>query len=67
MIELAFVACLMTVPDTCEDRSLLYSGTSTGRCWLEATVALAGWAATHPDWEIGKWTCRLIDTSTQDI
>lgn len=61
MMELAFLACLSTSPQTCENRSLLYTDISAFTCMMAAQPELAKWADTHPDWKISRWACQPVD------
>lgn len=58
MIELIFTACLAVSPDTCRERSLLFSDVSLGICMTQSQPVLAKWASDHPGWQIEKWACR---------
>ncbi|SFR20239.1 hypothetical protein [Poseidonocella sedimentorum] len=60
MIELVFVACLWSTPDTCEKRSLLYSDISPMTCLMQAQPELARWTETHPRWRVASWKCRSM-------
>lgn len=59
MIELFFVACLLTDPDACTDHSLLFeerNGLFT--CMLQGQSELARWMETHPAEQVREWKCR---------
>lgn len=59
MIELVFVVCLVTAPETCEERKLPFTrDVSAHGCVIGAPPRLARWSATHPKWRIARWTCR---------
>lgn len=59
MIELAFVVCLRSAPDLCEDRNILYAPEVTLMgCMLQAQPELAAWAEGHPDRRVARWTCQ---------
>ncbi|TJZ90765.1 hypothetical protein FA743_14050 [Paracoccus gahaiensis] len=62
MIELFFVACLLTDPETCTDHSLLFeeqNGLFT--CMLQGQNELARWSETHPTVQVREWKCRYAD------
>ena len=65
MIELAFVVCLATAPEVCEDRSLVFAEGTTSQCYRGAQPELARWVAGHERWRIARWTCRTVDGSQQ--
>jgi len=66
MIELLFVACLSTAPDTCRERSLLYTDITPMTCAMGAQPELAKWVATHPNWTISRWKCQQVQTAERD-
>lgn len=59
MMELVFVACLLSAPDRCEERSLQYVDVpSVMTCVMGAQPQLAEWAEAHPNWRVARWKCR---------
>lgn len=60
MIELVFVTCLAATPTDCRERSLLYTDITSQVCMLGAQVELARWVETHPNWNVGRWSCRAV-------
>lgn len=66
MIELIFVACLTTAPDNCENRSFLYTGISPMVCMMGAQPELARWAATHPNFRIASWKCKIVNRKERE-
>lgn len=66
MIELAFVACLSTAPNACEQRSLYYSDISPMACLMGAQPELAKWVDEHPKYRVTRWSCRARDASEHD-
>ena len=67
MIELLFVACLASDPGTCRDHSLLFADTPVMVCMLHGQTQLAQWHATHPQWQIRRWVCRMHDRTSAEI
>lgn len=59
MIELAFVACLNSAPNVCEDQSLLFVDVSAQMCMMGAQPELAKWTESHARWHVAKWSCRM--------
>lgn len=63
MIELVFMACLSTAPNTCEEKSLQFAENLTPMaCMMGAQPELAKWIESHPKWQVARWKCRSIDT-----
>ena len=58
MIELAFVACLLSAPDRCEEKALQFIDLSAHACVIGAQPQLAQWTSSHPKWSVARWTCR---------
>lgn len=59
MIELAFLACLMSEPEACAEKVIKFMPVeSAGQCMVQAQPTLAGWVASHPDQRIARWRCR---------
>ena len=65
MIELVFVACLVSAPTECQEQSLLDTDISPMTCMMAAQPQLAQWAEQHPTYTVGRWSCRFV-TSAQD-
>lgn len=61
MIELVFVACLQHQPESCRDRSLLFTETGLMTCIVHAQVELAKWVETHPREKVREWRCRSME------
>lgn len=62
MIELLFVVCLKTMPNACEERSLLtLQEVGLMSCMMLAQPQLAEWSLAHPDLQIKRWSCRNSD------
>lgn len=60
MIELVFIACLLSAPDRCEERSLQYVNVSSPMaCMMGAQPELARWLESHPRWRVTRWSCRV--------
>lgn len=63
MIELAFVVCLRTMPDQCEERRLSYlPDISLMTCMMQAQPQLAQWSEAHPNLTVARWTCQSADS-----
>ncbi|ANT63467.1 MULTISPECIES: hypothetical protein [Roseobacteraceae] len=60
MIELLFVACLSTAPDTCSERSLVYTDVTPMACMMGAQPELARWVEEHPNFTVNRWRCRVV-------
>ena len=67
MVELVFVACLLSSQDECQDRSLLFADISPMVCMIQAQSQLAEWAEAHPGWTIRRWSCQNFDRRHADI
>lgn len=66
MIELAFVACLVTSPQECNDYSILFTEIGTMACMMGAQPELASWTEAHPNMTVARWTCRVVDLTERD-
>lgn len=66
MIELAFVACLVSSLEICEDQRLVFVEASAERCLSMAQPELARWANSHSGWRIKRWTCRSVARQERD-
>ena len=58
MIELIFVACLHTAPDTCERQAMQFTDITARACTVGAPPHLAKWTEEHPGWRVTRWTCQ---------
>ena len=67
MTELLFVVCLLSSPEECENRSLLFYDLKPQVCVMRAQEQLAIWTAEHAGWVIVRWQCALVDTTSRDI
>lgn len=61
MIEVFFVACLLTSPDDCQPRSMVFAEGTQRTCMMQAQPELAKWAAEHPAYTIKSWKCRPVN------
>ena len=64
MVELLFVVCLSTAPETCINRSLVFTDITPERCVIGAQPELAKWIAAHPNYRIARWRCQNVDPSS---
>jgi hypothetical protein len=63
MIELAFVVCLRTTPDLCEERRISYlPEVGLMACMMQAQPQLAQWQEIHPHLSVARWTCQFSGT-----
>jgi hypothetical protein len=67
MLELAFTVCLLTTPDHCEDRSLLFVDVSPMQCMIGAQLVLAPWSDANPRWRIDRYTCQYLDARVSEV
>jgi len=59
MMELLVVVCLLTAPDSCEERSIgLFPQMTALTCVMQGQPHIAAWSVTHPDLRVARWTCR---------
>lgn len=66
MIELIFIACLVSAPDRCEEKGLQFVDLpSPMACMMLAQPQLAQWAESHPRWRVAKWRCRYVGSEGQ--
>jgi len=61
MIELAFVVCLSTAPESCQEKALQYSDVTLMACNFGAQPELAKWVNEHPGWQVQRWTCHPVE------
>ena len=67
MIELVFIACLISSPDRCEERGLQFINVpSPMACMMSAQPQLARWAERNPKWEVARWRCRFVGSEGQE-
>lgn len=66
MIELLFIACVSGAPETCQERSLLFTDISPQQCLVGAQPELAKWVASHHGARIKSWRCQQVDLTAQD-
>lgn len=66
MIELLFVACLSGAPDSCQQRSLLFTDITPMTCMMGAQPTLAKWVETHPNFTIQSWKCQMVSFAERD-
>ena len=66
MIELVFVACLVTAPDQCRERSLTFTEITPQQCLMGAQPELAKWVSTHPNDRIKSWRCRAVSVTERE-
>lgn len=66
MIELLFVACLAGAPDSCQERSLVFTDVTPTQCLMGAQPELAKWVTSHPNQHIKKWRCRTVTFAERD-
>lgn len=67
MIELVFTACLITTPQTCEDRHLTFAeNLNPMQCLRSAQPELAKWNEANPKWQISRWKCRTVRSIARD-
>ncbi len=67
MIELLFVACVVTAPEDCRERGLLFTDITPTQCAMGAQPELAKWSNTHPNMQIKSWRCRAVSFAEQDV
>lgn len=66
MIELVFVACLVSAPEDCQERGLLFTDVSPMQCLMGAQPELAKWVESHPNQQIKSWRCRTVSFAERD-
>lgn len=67
MLELAFTVCLLTSPESCEERSLLFTDVSRMQCMLGAQAVLAPWSEEHPRWRIESYRRQFLETRITEL
>ena len=64
MLELVIVACLLSSPEHCEERVVLYDAqVGLHTCMMSAQPELARWTAAHPAFRVSRWACRVRDVN----
>lgn len=59
MIELVFLACLRTAPESCQEKVVKFMpAPAAALCMVQAQPELASWSNAHPGHMIAKWRCR---------
>lgn len=61
MIELLLLACLGG--EDCRDFSFLYDPrqVSLMTCVVSGQARVAEWQASHPHWQVRRWSCGYLD------
>lgn len=67
MFELAFVVCLASAPDTCEDRSLWFIDSNAEKCRKVADGQLSKWSEINPLWNVTDWRCDAINNRAASL
>jgi hypothetical protein len=67
MIELIIAACLSA--GTCQDFRSLYDPREISflTCVTAAQPQVARWQAEHPHWQVRRWQCGFLDTTSARI
>jgi hypothetical protein len=66
MIELLFVACLVSEPDKCQNKALQFSDISPMQCMMGAQPQLAQWTNQNPKWHVKNWKCQTVNFAERD-
>lgn len=67
MIELAFIVCLMSAPENCDDKVIKFMpGQSVELCTYQAQPILAAWVGQRPGYRVAKWRCREMADSVAE-
>ncbi|SFU19652.1 hypothetical protein [Sedimentitalea nanhaiensis] len=66
MIELVFVACIVSAKQDCREHSLVYLDITPMVCLMAAQPELAKWVQTHPAHRIKSWKCRGLENAERD-
>lgn len=66
MIELLFITCVMTAPDDCRERSMMFTDITPTQCLMGAQPELAKWVSGHPNQQIKSWRCRMVSFAERD-
>lgn len=68
MIELFFITCLATAPQSCQERSII--GPEDGTlmaCMMAGQPQMAQWSEQHPGHKVKRWSCRMVNTAEVKI
>lgn len=67
-IELVFMACLVSAPQQCEEKTLLFDAynNSLMTCMVFGQAELARWQSEHPAWIVDRHKCRF-STGEKDV
>ena len=69
MVELLFVTCMamaQSSPESCQQRSLLFTDVTPMACMMGAQPELAKWVNEHPGQRITSWKCRMVMMGERD-
>jgi len=66
MIELVFLTCLLSQPSECREREMIFYDVTMMSCMIGAQPELAKWAYEHPDWQITRWKCSMVQSVEAD-
>ena len=66
MIELLFVACLSSDPESCREHSLVFTDVTPMQCLMGAQPELAKWVNAHPNAQIQSWRCQTVSFAERD-
>jgi hypothetical protein len=56
VLELVMTVCLIAAPGECRKERIAFEG-SLLACATAGQFAAAEWIATHPKWQLSRWTC----------
>lgn len=66
LVDLIVTVCLMSNPQSCQDRHLLFESQGSLRtCVFQAQFYLAQWISEHPNVQIARWRCEWPDKEKQ--
>lgn len=66
VIEIVFLACLVSDPQKCEEKGILLPHDSPYHCLLESSLHLSRWSNDHPGWVVAKFSCQPPGTRASD-
>lgn len=58
MLEIFFIACSISRPGLCSEKSISYSDLTELTCISRSEMEIAQWKVLHPGWSIERWGCR---------
>jgi hypothetical protein len=58
LIELAFIACMISADDQCREENILAVDSTLLGCLVNAQAELAAWNQRHTAWQIKEFSCR---------